>query len=618
MAFSAMAALCLGMGAGRAQAVPDTGSGPLHYIDSIFSRTLTAATPEAKIEAFGQWLPLAILIHHPKAVQSLNEFSEFAAKEKNKLATGVYLLNRAYYLSEYMGDYNKGLEYCLQAKDIFEELKARPQLVMTYNRLVLLILWNQIERKKAIITENLYDAYLARSLRICRELKDSNLLITTLGLLGSYYNVTELNGTKALQVFYDVEKLIGSHTPPEQRLMTWESIAIVLSDYNDEEKMMAYVRKSEADPYFDVFGYGKSNMYRSVANYYLHKKPDLVKALQYAQTAYNISLEMNAPVYISQGEKRLYEIYKAMNNDKMALLYHEKYKTTEDSFSRERFQRTYAEYDVQKKEKTIIQQDFELAKRNNLFYGSLFALVVTVMIGYIIFMSWKKSQQLKLQQMAIEQKEETTRAVMQAEEEERKRIAENLHDGVAQKLVVAKLNLEALGNYLPPLKPEQQQVYENIFSLVKDSANEVRDLSHIMMPQAFFRSGLTDAIKNFIDKIDQRELLVDFAAEGSLVNLDPNKQIMLYRIICECIQNVLKHANASKLDISMIAEAGEMDIIIEDNGKGFNPDAAGYVEGLGMQNIRSRVAFLNGRMEVNSRQGEGTAIAFFIPLNNVT
>lgn len=603
-------------GLNEVMAQKSPGDSMLHpnYVDSIYGLTLKARTTDEKINAFQQWLPLAILVHHPKAEQSMNDFSTLAALEGSKLATGISLLNKAYFLAEYRGDYNKALEYGLQAKDIFEELKAKPQQVMTYNRLVLLILWNQIERKKAIYEENLYETYLVKSLQLSRELKDSNLVINTLGLIGSYYNVTEQNGEKALQCFLDAEKRIDAHTTPEQDLLIRESIAIVLSDFPDEEELMYYVKKCESHPFFDVFDYGKSNMYRSLASFYMNKKRDLDKALQYAKRAYDISLQLNAPAYISQGEKRLYEVYKAMNNVEMALLYHEKYKATEDSFSRERFQRTFAEYDVQKKEKTIIQQEFELAKKNNLLYGSLIALVVTLLIGYIVFQSRKKTQQLKMQELLIEQKEETMLAVMQAEESERKRIAGDLHDSVAQKLVVAKLNLEAFGNYLPEMKQEQQQVYDNIFNLVRDSASEVRDLSHSMVPQTAFRSGLTDAIKTFIDKIDQRNIQVSFAADGNMTNLDEHKMTMIYRVVCECIQNTLKHAHASQLDISLITDQDVMDIIVEDNGVGFDPDAPDYAEGLGMQHIHSRIAFLNGRMEINSRPGKGTAIAFCIPL----
>lgn len=280
--------------------------------------------------------------------------------------------------------------------------------------------------------------------------------------------------------------------------------------------------------------------------------------------------------------------------------------------SAEALSEIHAKYDIQKKENTIMQQKYELTKKNNLLYGSLFLLLATVVIGYVMFQSRKKSQQLKMQELLLQQKNETTRAVIQAEENERKRIAEELHDSVAQKMVVAKLNLEALDNYLPALKEEQRQVFDNIVSLVNESATEVRNLSHTMMPQALVMTGLVDAVKNFTDRIDPHQLELSFNAEGNFEKIDQNKQLMIYRIIRECIQNVLKHAHATALDISMIAENDAVDILIEDNGVGFDTNTV--AEGMGMQSIRSRIDFLNGRMEVNSRPGKGTVIAFYIPL----
>ena len=174
-----------------------------------------------------------------------------------------------------------------------------------------------------------------------------------------------------------------------------------------------------------------------------------------------------------------------------------------------------------------------------------------------------------------------------------------------------KLNLEALGNSLPALTAEQQQVYNNISSLVNESAAEVRNLSHTMMPQSLAMTGLVDAVKNFTDKIDPRKLQLSFNVEGSLENIDSNRQMMVYRILRECIQNVIKHAKATALDISIIAEKDAVDIIVEDNGIGF--DKQEVQEGLGMQSIRSRVDFLNGKMEVTSQPGKGTVVALYIP-----
>ena len=180
-------------------------------------------------------------------------------------------------------------------------------------------------------------------------------------------------------------------------------------------------------------------------------------------------------------------------------------------------------------------------------------------------------------------------------------------------MVVAKLNLEALGDNLPPLNDEQQKIWGNIAALVDESCIEVRSLSHSMMPQAFFKSGLTDAVQDFIDKINTKTLQINFSAEGNLTNINSEKEIMIYRIIQECIQNVLKHAKANKLDIAIIAENDEIDVTIEDNGIGFNPDLVSTGESIGMQNIRSRINFLNGTLDINSQPGLGTIIAFYIP-----
>jgi signal transduction histidine kinase len=273
-----------------------------------------------------------------------------------------------------------------------------------------------------------------------------------------------------------------------------------------------------------------------------------------------------------------------------------------------------AKYEDQKKANIIIQQKYDLTKRNYLFYGTLILLIVTLILGNVFLQNRKKNQQLKMQQLVFEQKKNTTAAVMQAGEDERKRIAEDLHDSVAQKMVVAKLNLEAFEGYLPELNEEQQRVFNNIFSLVDESCTEVRSLSHSMMPHAFFKSGLTDAVKDFIDKIDTKHLQISFNAEGGLSVIDKNKEIMIYRIIQECIQNVLKHAKADKLDIAIIAGDKEIDVTIEDNGIGFNPKTIADTESTGMKNIQSRINFLNGKLDIDSQPGMGTVIAFYIPI----
>lgn len=273
-------------------------------------------------------------------------------------------------------------------------------------------------------------------------------------------------------------------------------------------------------------------------------------------------------------------------------------------------------YEVQKKENTIIRQNYDLSRKNYFIYGALGLLAATLLIGYGIFQNRKKNQSLKMQQLELEQKQKTTHAVMQAEEEERKRIAGDLHDSVAQKIVVAKLNLEAFGNHLAGLDAPQQKIYDNINNLLEESAREVRDLSHSMMPKAFSHSGLTDAVKDFLDTIALKNLQVHFNASGEFKNIPEITGLMIYRIIQECVQNALKHAKATRLDVAMIAENNELDVTIEDNGAGFDSSSVNDTNSSGMKNIKSRIEYLNGKVDINSQRGSGTVIAFFIPFTH--
>lgn len=272
-------------------------------------------------------------------------------------------------------------------------------------------------------------------------------------------------------------------------------------------------------------------------------------------------------------------------------------------------------YEVQKKENTIVQQKFNLTKKNYYIYGTVGLLIATLLFGYLFMRNRRKTQQLKMKQLEAEQKNTTTQAVMQAEEEERKRIAGELHDSVAQKMVVAKMNLEVLGTELNNLSESQQKIYTNIISLLSESSSEVRQLSHSMMPQAFEHMGLVNAVRDFLDKINKNSLVVNFSAGGELDKIRERKALMIFRIIQEAVQNVLKHAKADKLDLTMNLNKNELEVIIEDNGLGLDISQL-KEKGMGITNIYSRIDYLNGKIEINSHPGKGTLMAFKIPVQN--
>ena len=213
----------------------------------------------------------------------------------------------------------------------------------------------------------------------------------------------------------------------------------------------------------------------------------------------------------------------------------------------------------------------------------------------------------------MQQQQLAAAAVMKAEENERQRIAKDLHDGVGQMMSAAKMNLSSFENDLQFTTDDQRNSFDRIISLVDESCREVRSVSHQMMPNILLKSGLANAVADFLDKIDQRQLKVALHTEGLNERLDENTEIVLYRVLQECVNNVIKHSGASQLDIALIKDKDGISISIEDNGKGFNPAQLGEDAGIGLKNMKARIDYLNGTIDFDSAPGKGTLVAIHIP-----
>ena len=270
-------------------------------------------------------------------------------------------------------------------------------------------------------------------------------------------------------------------------------------------------------------------------------------------------------------------------------------------------------YETEKKEKTINQQDFEIIKRNYWIAGLSILFLSISLLAY----SYHRRVQLKKEaetQLKLRKSEEMAiRAVLEAEENERIRIASDLHDGIGQMMSVAKMNLSAIEDEIPFMNDTQKSQYQNAITLVDDSCKEVRIISHNMMPNALIKAGLATAVRKFLDELHNRSIKINLFTEGLNERIDANTETILYRIVQEAVANVIKHAEASTLDLTLIKEEHNISVTIEDNGKGFDINKAKTKDGIGLKNIESRVNFLKGTIEWDSKIGSGTVVAIHIP-----
>lgn len=350
------------------------------------------------------------------------------------------------------------------------------------------------------------------------------------------------------------------------------------------------------------------------------RKKDLVNAEACIRKAIEVAKEIKS-------YKQTYEAYESFSdffarNRKFdsAYRYALMHKHLRDSITRSNQAEIVAElntkYETEKKERQISEQEYEISRRNYWLAGITGLLLLGSSVSYSGYRRYRMKQKAVLQAAVLRQQEMAVKAVISAEENERRRIANDLHDGVGQTMSAAKLNLSLLTTEIPFATPEQRIAFDKVVALVDDGCREVRSVSHNIMPNALLKNGFSSAIREFIDKIDQRIIQVSLYAEGLNERLDSNVETVLFRVVQECVNNVIKHSGANKLDITLIRDEASISITIEDNGRGFDLrklTSSGY-EGIGLKNIRSRIDYLKGSVDWDSSVGRGTVVVIEVPL----
>jgi two-component system NarL family sensor kinase len=342
------------------------------------------------------------------------------------------------------------------------------------------------------------------------------------------------------------------------------------------------------------------------------------KAKAYLETSNVIANNMGYRELKRNNYELLSTVAENQGNYKLALKYFQKRTELQDSIfgieKTKQIEELNTRFETEKKERLISEQKDKLARQKLITTGVVAVLILGGLLAYAQYRRYQWKQQAKMRAAVLKQQEEATKAVIEAEEAERQRIAKDLHDGVGQMMSAAKMNLSAFEANTFFKNDAEKKSFEKIIDLVDESCREVRSVSHNMMPNALLKNSLASAVREFIDKLDHKKLQVHLYTEGLEERLDSNVETVLYRVIQECVNNVIKHAHADTLDISIIMENKEVTATIEDNGKGFNVSDKEQFEGIGLRNIRTRVEYLKGTLDIDSAPGKGTLIALHVPL----
>lgn len=271
-------------------------------------------------------------------------------------------------------------------------------------------------------------------------------------------------------------------------------------------------------------------------------------------------------------------------------------------------------YETERKERQIDQlktetltKDLSLQRNRILFWLIGVSVLLAAGLVYWYFKRHQYQQQLQRAAEADQLQRQRFSAVIEAEENERARVAKDLHDGLGQLLSTAKLGLTAVS---PPQDMAQAQLLKNTVDVLNHAANEVRSISHNLMPAALTELGLCEALDDMAHKINNSNLLhIDLKVQGLEERLPSSVEVAIYRVVQEVVNNMIKHAKADKIHIQVNRINANLQLSISDNGVGFQKELITKSQGLGWKNIFSRIAMLNGNIEVDTNPGAGTSIS---------
>ena len=266
------------------------------------------------------------------------------------------------------------------------------------------------------------------------------------------------------------------------------------------------------------------------------------------------------------------------------------------------------QYDVAKKDKEIARQH----QIRNILIGSFCFLLIVLLL---LYNGYRLKQKNKNQLIYNRQQNELFNAIVSTQDQERKRIAQDIHDSLGSVLSAAKLKLSSLEENKTSLSPDQLEKYQSTLTLLDEASSELRSISHNIMPATLSKLGLVAALQNLIGKISGPSgLQISFAAHELDGRIEENTEISIYRIILELINNIVKHAKADKVSIQLVKYPEYINVIVEDNGQGFDyQKAMEEKKGIGLGNVLSRVEYLKGTVDIDSALGKGTTVIIEIP-----
>ncbi len=529
------------------------------------------------------------------AFKYYNLAKDWALKANNQLLLGTIALKTGGVLME-MGEAVDASKHIQEAIRIFAVEKDTLNLINAKNDISILYSQNAFykeaekERNEAIALSNTFKEDTAVSLLYYNAAADYRLIDDQEKRISNLRLALKHNNSE-FRRFYEPFFLCD--------------LTIALAENDSIEKAEQYFDKIKSDP--DIYSEGiQKEMYIEVLKQIALGKNQFKEAIDYGKQHLELKKVHKGYVEIMNAEKFLSDVYKKTNDNRNSEKHLINYYKIKDSISKVQNVKslTYYQtlYETEKRDLKIQAQESDIAlldeknkvKNQWLLFGGLGLLAV-----FGIILLWRSRNAARKREQLQEQ---FSQDLLTAQEEERTRVSKDLHDSVGQQLTLIK-------------KKAQNLEQEELSAMTNNALEEVRSISRGLFPATLKQLGVTESIQQLLNDLDE-ETDMFFSVEIDDIDNEFNETetLNLYRFIQETVTNALKHAKAKTLIVNITKHKNSVDVLIKDNGVGFDNVASVKQHSLGLKTITERIRMLKGTLSIKSKKEEGTLVLAQIPI----
>ena len=529
----------------------------------------------------------------------------------------------------YLGKADSTAWYSYQALSQTEKLKIVNPATLLHIYTKMLRLWLSLNEDGATLANDKYIQYAIDYLDKAEKIGNISKSMMA-KIIFSKGQLKELNKDyDSARFFY--KKYLGllqEGAVRKGRVLSWQSAMLlnVSNTFNMQhmpDSAIWYAK--EAVKEFQADNKNEDQVqYKITSAYHIGKalirKHQYKEAIAIVRDALNLSRQREILYMRETAYEILATAYEKTGDFKSSLYYKNAYSTVKDSINNVskihsilqmemRYQVAEKNQQLAEQKLAIVNRDNRLKEKNNLIIAISSGLILVLLLGIIFYNRIKHQQQFKKLETARQLESARFQATIDGEENERRRLASELHDGIGGELGSLKLRLDTAlkNNRIEDVNRD----FEGIMEHLDNTYKELRQTAHNLMPEILIHEGFLKAVDVFCNSVSGSSgIEVNFDTVGDIPSFSKTDELFLYRILQELLHNVVKHANAGEVFVQMAYTNNLFGMTIEDNGTGFDVNLAKEknIKALGLFSIQRRLKSLGGNIDIMSEKGRGTSI----------